>query len=282
MLDKKRACKGLCEKFKAGRPSGGGRYEAGQARCQICEIWLHRSGAHLHDGSPARGDKAAWYCNCCQYRLRRIPKKTTHKPRPRRDGDTSMDLSYFNKYRAFMLRNLGQAIAQKTIGGKTLPLDDLLPSQTRVSDIESEFESSISEILDLAYSDLPNKVSLVVEFEMLKHMLGKVPAKSETHVASKFSVAQYEKEFESWEHMLERLGYDPWYRNENLRVAMQPDRSKEHPGSYTRHDLDHMKQHIRSRLKSEPPLLDLFDRVDSQIDTMDAKMLERTARNIHV
>ncbi len=48
----KSTCKEICKKFRVTKPVVGGRYEAGQARCQICDIWLDYRGGHLKNGSP--------------------------------------------------------------------------------------------------------------------------------------------------------------------------------------------------------------------------------------
>ncbi len=49
-------CNGICDNYKATKPRVGGRYENGQKRCQICEIFVY------HDGL---------FCPCCNMRLRR-------------------------------------------------------------------------------------------------------------------------------------------------------------------------------------------------------------------
>ncbi len=35
------ACKGICIRHKALKPTGIGRYSSGQKRCQICETFLN-------------------------------------------------------------------------------------------------------------------------------------------------------------------------------------------------------------------------------------------------
>jgi hypothetical protein len=55
------SCKGLCIRYKANRPTGadGARYQAGQKRCQLCDIFLNCDGI---------------YCPCCHFRLRLKPR----------------------------------------------------------------------------------------------------------------------------------------------------------------------------------------------------------------
>ena len=82
-----------------------------------------------------------------------------------------------------------------------------------ISDIEYEFGASIEDMINLGmvYAP-PNKISMILEFEKIKEKLGVVPTREEFDKHSKIQSSQYESEFQSWEHMLERLGYDPWYR----------------------------------------------------------------------
>jgi len=47
-------CKGICIRHKATKGSGG-RYSAGQKKCQNCEIFIWWDGI---------------YCPCCHYKLR--------------------------------------------------------------------------------------------------------------------------------------------------------------------------------------------------------------------
>jgi len=47
-------CNGVCENYKAIKPSDGGRYESGQKRCQTCQIFIYYDGV---------------YCPCCNTQL---------------------------------------------------------------------------------------------------------------------------------------------------------------------------------------------------------------------
>ena len=67
-------CKGICNEFKASRPSDGKRYESGQLRCQICEIYITIVGTH--------GSKGL-YCKCCNYRVRGKPRNVIYKAKLR-------------------------------------------------------------------------------------------------------------------------------------------------------------------------------------------------------
>ncbi|NIU00395.1 MAG: hypothetical protein GWN01_05485 [Nitrosopumilaceae archaeon] len=57
-------CKNLCERMKAKKPRGIGRYASGQKRCQICEVFIQTI---VRD------------CPCCGYRLRTKPRNVKYK-----------------------------------------------------------------------------------------------------------------------------------------------------------------------------------------------------------
>jgi len=64
-------CKGVCVRHKAQKPTGRGRYSAGQKRCQICEIFIRWEGI---------------YCPCCGYKLRGKPRSKKYKEKMRQDA----------------------------------------------------------------------------------------------------------------------------------------------------------------------------------------------------
>ncbi len=68
-------CKGVCPRYKAQKPRSGGRYEAGQKRCQVCEIYLEWEGI---------------WCPCCTYRLRSNPRNRKYKERLREIQETEL------------------------------------------------------------------------------------------------------------------------------------------------------------------------------------------------
>lgn len=49
------SCKGICIQYKALKPMNVGRYEKGQKRCDICDIWMLWNGVR---------------CPCCNQVLR--------------------------------------------------------------------------------------------------------------------------------------------------------------------------------------------------------------------
>jgi len=48
-------CKGICIRYKATKPNGVSRYQIGQKRCNICNVYIKWDGL---------------FCPCCNYRLR--------------------------------------------------------------------------------------------------------------------------------------------------------------------------------------------------------------------
>ena len=83
-----RTCSGMCKKHTVKKPSNQGRYESGQCRCQTCDVWLDYHGCHLKDQSPAIPDRnVGWFCNCCNYRVRRRPRNKKYKDLLRRRSE---------------------------------------------------------------------------------------------------------------------------------------------------------------------------------------------------
>jgi len=58
------SCKGVCDRYKAKKPVGIGRYTSGQQRCQTCEIFLNFNGDR---------------CPCCNTLLRGSPRQLKYK-----------------------------------------------------------------------------------------------------------------------------------------------------------------------------------------------------------
>ena len=63
------ACKGVCNRYNAQKPSNGiGRYASGQRRCQECQIFINFNGR---------------LCPCCNTRLRGKPRNKIYKEKLR-------------------------------------------------------------------------------------------------------------------------------------------------------------------------------------------------------
>lgn len=216
-MSEKRICEGICKRYKVSKPQGIGRYKAGQGRCQICDIWIDYRGAHTKNGEPATDDSKGWYCNCCNYRVRRNPRNVKYKTRLRHSNfhtiTENVDLSYFNKRRALLLKALALVIIKQESKDNKDQYSQFL-SDAKINDIEFEFGTSIGNLFELANTvEPPNKISMIVEFERVRHVLECTPTKQDIEKHTKLRSTQYEKEFGTWEHFLERLGYDPWYRS---------------------------------------------------------------------
>lgn len=64
-------CRNICPRYKATKPAKGGRYQAGQIRCQHCAIFIWWDGL---------------YCPCCQRKLRTKPRKLKAKQKLRKEA----------------------------------------------------------------------------------------------------------------------------------------------------------------------------------------------------
>jgi len=151
-------CKGICKKFKAKRPPDGKRYESGQMRCQICEIYIDFRGAHIKNGQPATEDSVGVYCNCCNYRLRQHPRNRIYKEKlresesieteKRRETQTphqNFDVDKINQLISESLeiiRKNSAGVYKKTLADKLMlskiEFEKLLPKLLRIEDIVEE------------------------------------------------------------------------------------------------------------------------------------------------
>ena len=187
----------------------------------------------------------------------------------------NVDLSYFNKRRAYMLRDLGRAIIKSESANRQEDYKFFLPNAATSTALELEFGVSVSRIVEIAKTvDPPNKASLIAEFERIRHAVGRTPTKQDIEMHSMLRLTQYENEFGSWEHLLERMGYDPWYRRNRELPETEPDNTPQEDWNvYTKPDtstgtLDDLREAIMNRLKDEPDMLQLFANVDQHISKL--------------
>lgn len=75
-VNKRGPCRGICVNYRAQKPASGGRYEIGQARCQVCDIYLNEDGLTAGKDNPS-GELL--YCKCCGYRVRKTPRNKIYK-----------------------------------------------------------------------------------------------------------------------------------------------------------------------------------------------------------
>ena len=286
-MEQKRTCSRICKQFRVTKPTGIGRYESGQCRCQTCDIWLDHKGCHLKDGSPAKDDSVGWFCNCCNFRVRRNPRNIEYKTKLRSTlkdkTQGSLDLTYFNKQRATIMKNLALCILKC---GNDIRISDIENNLSNyysmsISDIEYEFGDSIEEMINLGmvYAP-PNKISMILEFEKIKEKLGVVPTREEFDKHSKIQSSQYESEFQSWEHMLERLGYDPWYRPEYKSSKSNHINSSQIDDQNTEsikptETLENIRNTINETLKDEPEMLQLFVILEQNISKLSTDEIEK-------
>ena len=190
-----------------------------------------------------------------------------------------VDLSHFNKRRARMLRDLGRAISKKESTNSQDDYKYFLPRTTIGIDIEREFDTSMCRMTELAKTvNPPNKVSLIAEFERIRHIVGHAPTEQDIEKHSMLHLAQYEEEFGSWEYLLDKMGYDPRYKHEYDRRLSETDPNNVSQEDYkadTKSEtpartLDDMREAITNRLKDEPDMLQLFANVEQNISKLSA------------
>ncbi len=190
-------------------------------------------------------------------------------------------LSYFNKSRAEMTQKIFHSLAEdkSDLRHKKFKKWSKINGIT-VTEIETEFDMSIEKFISLAYASPPNKISLIREFEHIKSEIGRIPTKQDIDEHSEFNSLQYDEEFQSWEHMLERLGYDPWYRKKTIKPVIDDLEPTSTTYKESQRNLKEIKDEICKRLKNDPQMLELFNTVDKKIQELDNDTLEKIIQNM--
>lgn len=257
-----RTCKGICKTFHVKKPVSGSRYGSGQGHCQICNTWIDHSGCHMNDGTAAPEESVGWFCNCCNYRVRQKPRNKRYKEKLRNEeknanrNDIHTDsMSNDDKLTKVLSISKGQAIFLKKLSKNMPKLNERksfseilknIPALTQF-EIKDNWED-LEGFLSLATDYLEfNKISTVIYFEKFKDEIGIVPNKAQFLNKTCLDEDWINKEFESWEHFLDLLQYDPWYR----------DNSKNKPNNIVaksireRQPLEYEKIHIDNEESNE-------------------------------
>ena len=126
------SCKNRCILFKAKKPSTGGRYDAGQYRCQICEIYITDEGVEKN------------HCKCCNYKIRSKPRNRVYKERYRaRVGKTPDNQDTDRKTNHTDIDGNKHTDNSKTVK-KSTPIYDDVDKNAKTEDELKEFLDSIN------------------------------------------------------------------------------------------------------------------------------------------
>ena len=162
-------CKGICKKFKATRPINGKRYESGQARCQICEIWIDYRGSHTKDSLPATEDSVGWYCNCCNYRVRQKPRNKIYKEKLRESykeigqiisNEKRPDITLSDIKRFVNIKNMSNTQPYISVLQKFINLANQFPDESLTKKFENRFILGIK-----SANTVKNQRSIIQNFE---------------------------------------------------------------------------------------------------------------------
>ena len=215
-----RTCKGICKKFTVKKPTLGNRYGSGQGRCQTCDTWIDHNGCHMINGSDAKENSVGWFCNCCNYRVQQKPRNGKYKEKPNYvteiDDEITADNLDISKKQATLLKEISIVMPNKD---EDL---DILKIITNIKDhIRFEIKDnwgSWANFFEFArdYEKL-NPISAIIIFEKLNQNIGRIATKQEFLDIVNIDEKWIDTKFKSWEHLLELLGHDPWYRNNSKK-----------------------------------------------------------------
>jgi len=72
-------CKGECSKITASKPSSGGRYDNGQVRCNVCDVYILAKPVMKINGMYYVVHVVNLRCPCCKHRVRQNPRHREQK-----------------------------------------------------------------------------------------------------------------------------------------------------------------------------------------------------------
>ena len=126
------SCKNRCVLFKAKRPSTGGRYGAGQYRCQICEIYLTGEGVEKN------------HCKCCNYKIRTKPRNSMYKEKYHAQVDNMPDSQDIDHKTNHAGPDGDKHIDNSEIAKKSTPIYDDIDKNAKTEDELKEFLNSVN------------------------------------------------------------------------------------------------------------------------------------------
>ena len=120
------------------------------------------------------------------------------------------ELPYINKYQIEVIKKIAPLLPNKI---DDVNVDEISGIANVTKEYMSQIFGSYKTLFEMAYCiNPPNKISLVIEFEKIKNKIHKIPHLEDVSLKSKIDITGYVKEFGTWEKFLNKLEYDPWYK----------------------------------------------------------------------
>jgi hypothetical protein len=298
----KRTCNGICKKFQVKKPVGEGRYGSGQGHCQTCDTWIDHIGCHMKDGSPATKESVGWFCNCCNFRVRQNPRNKLYKEKLRESktqneelrNSTSDDFDDVVTAEDLFISR-GQAILLKKITPLMPNIDEIksfseirekIPEQLQyeIRDNWGTLENFLS--LSTNYQQL-NQISIIILFEKLKDRMGQVPSMDEFLNKVNLDKNLINSEFKSWEHFLDLLQYDPWYRTKKpLESEINEIKSEKKIKQIPKKTMNYEEQFTESQklmdeiLSDKKKLQDIFLMLNEKLKQINPYIIRKFSREL--
>lgn len=225
-------CKGDCENFKLPKYSGNNKYQNGLLHCITCDIWTDYTNCHLKDGSTATEKSRGLLCDCCNFQVRSKPRSLEQKIHLHNfstEDVFSFEDIYVNKAVAAEIKKIAALLPEKLDHDGLLDLKKLsnkIPKNS-IHILEQNFRISIENFLNLAFDfDKLNPFSIIVLFEFENRKYPSLLTKEIFLSNNEIDESMIDSYFISWSHLLETLGYDPFYRTQILSSKENTRRNK--------------------------------------------------------
>ncbi|MDA7990632.1 MAG: hypothetical protein MPK30_05985 [Gammaproteobacteria bacterium] len=171
-----------------------------------------------------------------------------------------------------MLKKLAEIIAQIPNYASLTPDGLVRHNGELAASLVSEFNANTNTLIDLAYSAKPNMISLITEFEKIRHRLQAVPNEEDIDRYSCYGRNAYTSEFGSLDQLVGWIGQDDNVKEEHGQEAINPNLK----GMGTRE----LENRIKNALEDMPDMLDLFENLKDTLPKCDPRIIRRTANDL--
>jgi len=142
-------------------------------------------------------------------------------------------------------------------------------------------------ILVASSTNPPNKISLIIEFERIKRLLGRIPQFEDLYEYSKFGIDRYTNEFSSFINLMKLLGYESEYKKQ---LYQKPEKipsqvSKEIKennisSEELKNTLNNEREKIFSYVKNNPEVSYFFSEMEKRLKRMSSKQILKVREEI--
>jgi len=133
----------------------------------------------------------------------------------------------------------------------------------------------------------PNKISLIIEFERIKRLLGRIPQFEDLYEYSKFGIDRYTNEFYGLISLIKLLGYESDYKKQlydkqEKILSQESNEIKENNMSSEelKNTLNNEREKIFSYVKNNPEASYFFSEMEKRLKQMSSEQISKVRNKI--